>query len=108
MLSEGITCDCSLDTYDYDASAIYFDKLVIARKSHVCCECKRTIQAGEQYENVRAMYETVWGTYKTCLGCYRLRQAFCPRGWLFGDLAYQIEECIGFNYLEDIGDDDEN
>jgi hypothetical protein len=30
----------------------------------------------------------------------RIRKHYCPHGWRFGELADQIEPCIGFDYRE--------
>lgn len=94
-----IHCDCSCD--DYDPADVCSVKDVRARKQHTCCECKRVIERGETYELVKGCWEGCWEVYKTCLGCQRIRQHFCSDGWLFGNLAEQIRECIGFNYVTD-------
>ena len=81
--------------------------MVRARKQHCCGECSRTIEKGEQYEVVKGLWDGRWETHKTCLGCTRIRQHFCSDGWLYGGLAEQVSECVGFNYAADEEDDDD-
>jgi len=100
-----LSCDCSCS--DYDAPAVYQSRMVLARKPHGCCECNRTIEPGERYEVVRGLWDGQWSGYTTCLGCVRIRQHFCSSGWLHGDLAEQVSDCLGFNYVLDDDDDED-
>jgi hypothetical protein len=70
-----------------------------ARKRHVCCECDRTIEPGERYELYTLLFEGKWEEFKTCLGCLRIANHLAPHGRLIGELAEQVAECIGFNYV---------
>lgn len=101
-----ISCDCSVD--DYEAAKVCTVRMVRARKQHACGECRRTIETGEQYEVVKGLWGDRWETHKTCLGCTRIRQHFCSGGWFYGALPELIEECIGFDYTADPGDDDDD
>lgn len=94
-----ISCDCSC--YDGESPQLYVARLIRARKQHRCVECYRTIEPGEQYENVRGLWDSVWKTYKTCLGCYRIREHLCSSGWIFGQVASIVADCVGFNYVTD-------
>ena len=103
-------CDCSISISDDDQADVYCSRDVRARKQHRCVECQCIIQPGETYERTAMLYDGQWDTYRTCLGCRRLREAFCSHGWLFGGVAEQIEECVGFDYRtppEELEDDDE-
>ncbi len=95
-----ISCDCSVDV-DEDPE-LYNESLRTARKQHTCCECGRTIEPGEQYQVAAALWDGEWATFKTCLGCSRIRNRFCPGGFIFGELAEQIKECVGFNYVSGV------
>ena len=99
-----LSCDCSVD--DYDPAKVCTVRIVRARKQHYCGECARTIESGEQYELVKGLWDGSWETHKTCIGCTRIRQHFCSSGWLYGALAEQIKDCIGFDYTADDEDDD--
>lgn len=94
-----ISCDCSIDVDSFPD--ICNESIKTARKQHVCCECSRAIKPKEKYHIVTGLWEHEWSTFKTCLGCSRIRNHFCKYGFIFGNLAEQIEECIGFNYLSD-------
>lgn len=65
------------------------------------------IQPGETYELVKGLWDGSWETHKTCLGCTRIRQHFCPGGWIYTMLAEQVADCIGFNYTRDDDEEDE-
>ena len=94
-----ISCDCSIeceDACDLDSS-----EMRKARKQHICGECDRTIKPGERYEVYTILREGGWSSYKTCLGCRRIRDHFCKGGWIFGGVAEQVEECVGFNYANE-------
>jgi len=95
-----IDCDCSVDNYD---APTFGSGLILrtARKSHQCGECNREIIPGEKYEYSSQVYDNEWSTNKTCLGCRRIRDRFCPNGWIWGGVAEAVEECIGFNYVTD-------
>lgn len=93
-----ISCDCSIDASD-SSPDIYNESYKVARKQHTCYECHRTIEPKEKYHSVTGLWDGAWSTFKTCLGCSRIRKRFCPHGFRFGDLAEQIEDCIGFNYV---------
>lgn len=65
-----------------------------ARKPHVCDECARTIQPGEQYQVVAGLWDGDLRRFKTCAHCVM------ASGWLeeqcdgygFGRLREEIEE----------------
>ena len=94
-----ISCDCSCDDFDSDRCA----SLVIrkARKTHECCECQKPIRPGQQYEDATGIdSEGEPYRYRTCLPCKRIREHYCPSGWLWGCLAETLMDCIGFDYRE--------
>ena len=93
-----ISCNCSID---YDGEDYTIEEFVIrtARKPHECGECDRAIEPGERYESFTGLINGGWEHHKTCLGCLRIRQHLSPDGWIWGGLAEQVEECVGFNYV---------
>lgn len=77
-----MSCYC-----DYDPPTVYSEKIVVARLEHKCCECRRIIKPGEQYERVFGVWDGISETYKTCRICLDLREyvnsnipCFC---WMF-------------------------
>ncbi len=92
-----ISCDCSIecdDVSELDRSDIHK-----ARMAHLCGECGRTIKIGERYEVYTIYRDMEFSRHKTCLGCMRIRDHLCRHGWIFGGVAGQVEECVGFNYV---------
>lgn len=93
-----ISCDCSIEAADLPK--LCKTKWVEARKNHQCGECREGIPPGKTYERVKGLWDDRWYTFKTCLGCVRIREHFCAHGWVYGDLAEQVSECIGYDYRE--------
>lgn len=91
-------CDCSCD--EGDQPEAYTQKIVKAIKKHVCCECGGTIQKKDQYERISGIWPDGPMTFKTCIPCKNMRDDLCPGGFMFGELGYQIKECLGFNPYE--------
>lgn len=52
------------------------NKLVTARKEHVCCECRGKIKKGDKYELFTGIGDGNIERYKTCEDCLSLRKAF--------------------------------
>jgi len=95
----GFQCDCSC--HDYDPASVYSEHTVRARKPHECCECGETIPVGAPHEHVTGCWDGNWSVYRTCGSCVSIREHFCPGGWIFGELAEQVRECLGFDYRDD-------
>jgi len=93
-----ISCDCSCT--DGDPASVYRTQWRKARKEHLCCECDDPIKVGDKHEYVTACWDGTWDDHRTCKTCVAIRERYCPHGWLFGQLAEIIEECLGFDYRE--------
>ncbi len=78
-----------------------------ARKPHRCCECRRTIDAGEVYLNSFGVWEGTPREYCTCAECHETREdlrADMPSGHVydeetacalaFGNLHYELTNQI--------------
>ena len=98
-------CECFVE--DFESPDFCEDKIVIAKKEHICCECRDTIKIGEQYETVRGLWSGKFSTYKTCLPCRNIRETYCHCGYVFGDLRNTLFDCLEFDYTtnEGIADD---
>lgn len=94
------SCDCSYFRCDYEEPSIFRREMRRARKEHRCCECFRVILPGEEYEHDSGLWDGRWDRYKTCLGCSRIREAFCSSGCVYGELVEAVADCIGFYYTE--------
>lgn len=98
-------CDCSCDCGD--TPEFYEETYPVAKKRHQCCECREVINPGEKYERVAGKWEGDFLTFKTCMTCVNIRDHYCPHGSIFGELAEQISNCLGFDYREQVDEDDE-
>ena len=96
-----LNCDCScfIDVGEYPE--FYTDKVVTAKKQHKCYECGETISIGDKYQRCSGKWDGEVLTYKTCLGCMRIRDAYCSNGWVFGELREAFMECMGWDYIDD-------
>jgi hypothetical protein len=99
-----ISCDCSID--NYDSAEFVSETFPIARKEYKCCECGEAIEPGQKYQRYMGKWDGEFEAFITCMGCYRIRMQYCRRGWEFGGLAYQIGDCLGFDYRY-VPEDDE-
>ena len=82
--------------YSDDLPKIFNAKEIIARIPHTCCECGRTVQVGEIYENATGLWDGSWATYKTCEKCADIRESVsatvCTN---FGELYDSYEYLVG-------------
>lgn len=83
-----MSCDCEIPKF--------FDSYEpVARKDHVCSECRGTIKKGEKYHRVTGLWDD-FASFKICPECWELR----------GDMEKEVEpDCIAFGCLrEDIAE----
>ncbi len=92
-----IDCDCSVDV---DEPVRFVEhRIVRARKQHECCECQEPIKVGERHHVESGVgYDGDHYRYRTCVTCMRIREHYCGGGWIWGGLADQLYDCIGFDY----------
>jgi len=102
-----MTCDCSADVDEVPRCSS--EKTRVARKEHTCIECEEVIAVGDRYVNEWGLsYEGCPYSYHTCVPCHRIRLHYCPSGWYWGELAEQLSDCIGFNYVTGPDDEDDD
>jgi hypothetical protein len=84
-----------------EAPQVYRHATRVARKPHVCCECRGNIHTGERYN----YHSGVWGgrgaSYKVCADCEELREEMdlgalddserTPFGYVY-DHLYEMDE----------------
>lgn len=94
-----IECDCSRSDFEPCRCSTTVKRK--ASKEHKCCECHEKIKPGECYEVASGIdCEGEPFRYKTCLACAAIRERYCSGGWIWGELAEQIEPCIECDYRE--------
>ena len=76
----------------------------VARKRHVCCECRGEIAPGRKYQYVRGMWDGHWSTYRTCAPCAQIREDFMSCGYAYGCLWGDLRDVLGY---ADGGEDEE-
>jgi len=86
-------CDCSIDFGDYPE--FYREEYPKARKTYRCCECGENIEPGQKYHKVVGKWDGDFEIYRTCMTCYHIRKDYCPNGFIFGELAEVVYECLG-------------
>lgn len=90
-----MNCGCGVG-YDADGYHEFFEaRIVKAKKDHRCCECRRVILAGEQYEYLSMKYDGDFSTSKTCLGCAAVREAYsCDGGVPIGEFWREMRDHV--------------
>jgi hypothetical protein len=86
------TCSISIGCYDPDPE-FYKEKVVKARKTHRCCECRRDIIKGETYKTISGKWDGMILMYKMCSDCKSLIENFFGR-WTFEHIWEDMQEMI--------------
>ncbi len=89
-----MSCEvCIGSDYDEGTTETLSDSHPVARKPHVCCECKRTIERGERYQRYVGKWEGDFIRYDTCTQCEEIRTVFCcGEGWMWMSLWEDMRE----------------
>jgi len=66
----------------------------VAKKQHRCCECRRTIEIGEQYENFAGKWDAEFWCFKTCSDCLSIRKSFFCNGHEFHSILSRLTSHI--------------
>lgn len=93
-----VSCDCSVNTADYDSPDVYRESFHVAQKTYTCCECREKIRPGERYQYIFGVWDGVPHTYRTCMPCSNIRDTYCFHGAIFTALVGTIRDCFGFDY----------
>jgi hypothetical protein len=88
--------DCTISGADYSCSCTSLKhKIVMARKTHLCAECGKNMQAKTKYEYFVGVFDGDLYISKTCLDCVSLRDTFFPSGgYVFGHVRDYVSEQI--------------
>lgn len=83
---------CVYQDYD-DIAEFSTARIVVARKAHTCCECRRQIERGESYERATGKGDFGFWSEPTCQTCVEIRKAFvCGSIFVLGMLWESVEE----------------
>lgn len=84
---------CCIDT---ELPSYYDERWHKARKDHRCCECRRPIHPGEQYQYIIGVWDGEFSTFKTCEQCVGVRESL-NKVWCapLGELRLEYLEYLG-------------
>ena len=72
------------------------EKIIKARKTHICGECHREIKPGESYEYVFGVWEGDKNVHKTCLDCVSVRSLFFCDCWFYEQIWDDLSEHVAY------------
>ena len=93
-------CSCNIDVGVDEFGTNLFSKIVTARKTHVCSECREQITIGQKYLIEKIIYGGNFNVYKTCLDCKAVRDIFFFDGYWYEMLWENLEDFIHESYGE--------
>lgn len=65
-----------------------------ARKTHICCECKSTIDPGEKYFIHSGIWDGEWDEFKICSFCEQVINAIIDECDLDGMNFGELWDCV--------------
>lgn len=87
--------NCACVYVDHDSGPeLCSEKLVKARKIHICGECLREIKPGETYETMFGVWEGSHDTHKTCSDCLSIRSELFCDCWFYGQVWENLAEHV--------------
>jgi len=96
-------CSCTIGcSYDDSDTTGYSERIRVARKAHVCEECRKTIQVKEEYVFCTVFGDGSIANFKVCLDCHQLLKVFFSDGWVFGQSREELEDYLHYNWKEDL------
>ena len=100
MTAMSEACYCGTEPTD-NLWALYRETYQVARKPYRCGECGGMIQPGRKYHKVTGLWDgDYWVIHRTCMPCSRIRDDFCKRGFIFGELCDIIRDCLELDYTK--------
>ena len=87
-------CGVCLSGGDDGVCEFFSSRIVIARKSHRCDECRRTIVSGIRYEYVALKFDKSFETFNTCTQCVEIANAFYCDRRIIGSLWEDMNEIM--------------
>lgn len=77
------------------------EKLVRARKPHICGECGDPIQPGDLHEYVTGKWDGCFSDHRTCARCLNVRHDYFE-SWIYGEMVEAFQETHGIDYRDGI------
>lgn len=93
-------CDCEMPV-------VYNDSKRKAKKLHVCCECDRQINKGDNYFLLQGLWDNQWKNYKQCQSCHEIGKKYQDKTFECYPLGELIQELINSDLIENQGEDDD-
>ncbi len=100
-------CDICIGGGDHDGYPEFFEEAwPKARKDHRCCECRKTIPKGEEYQACSGKFDGAFFYEKTCAACAEIRRTYSCGGDqpAFTGLWEAFEDSDGFNNFRMAGE----
>ena len=79
-----------------DGPEFIYKLQTIAQSQHVCTECERIINPGEEYEMVVGKWGEELCSITTCYSCLDIRERFFPNHWTYSKLFEELRESLQF------------
>lgn len=96
-------CSCSASgNYDNDDQIGYHEKQIKAAKQHICPECGKTIEKGEEFVFCSIMMVEAISNRKMCLDCYDISEKFFSNGYIFGCIHDTLFSYLNDNWMNDL------
>lgn len=89
--------DCNVCLYigDYEHPSFFHKKLVKARKSHECFECREQIRLGQNYWKIIGKWDGKFDQFRICTLCEEIAiELACNGGRMYGCLWEDLQEQV--------------
>lgn len=87
-------CSCCVWVDIDDGTVCFANRTVVARKEHICRECRDKILPKEEYWLYEGMYEDEFFRNRMCKVCEEICETFFCNGHIFGTMYEFLEEHI--------------
>jgi hypothetical protein len=99
---------CACFDYSFDGPEFFTDRIVKARKAHVCGECGSEIEIGQRHEYVVGKWNGDFSTHRTCLTCVAVRDSLMSCGFAYGQVWEDLRNWFEGQGIETEDDDGES
>ena len=85
-----------------DRPEFIYRRKTIAQVQHICTECERIINPGEEYELVVGKWGEELCSITTCCSCLEIRERFFPDCWSYGKLFEELADALRFDFQKEV------